>query len=137
MPNINASKKAETSDETEQVLLIRYEDLKYDLPKQVLRIAKYLELEGILSSGESSHNEILDRVLERVSFAWMREHQNLFHPISVRWKPGYNFIRKGSVGDHDTIFDDNHKAIFVQSVLSDFGGKEKAPSWLQECCYHY
>ena len=124
---------ADGTKNDKQILLVRYEDLKKDLKGQVIRIANFLELNHVtnVASGQP-----LDRVLERVSFAWMREHQHLYHPISVRWKPGYNFIRTGRVGDHDTIFDEEHKKKFMASVLDDFGGKDKVPSWLQESCFH-
>ena len=133
-----------TGDNTTQrkdstILLVRYEDLKTDLKQQVIRIADFLKLKNIASGATSSSadQQLLDRVLEKVSFEWMREHQDLFHPISVRWKPDYNFIRKGHVGDHDCIFDEVHKAKFMASVVADFGGQEKVPDWLHKYCFHH
>ena len=135
MPHIIGSGGEKKND---QILLVRYEDLKKDLNHQVSRIATFLQLEGVMGihSGSIGNSQPLDRVLERVSFEWMREHQHLFHPISVRWKPGYNFIRTGRVGDHGSIFDKEHQEKFISSVVADFGGKEKVPSWLREYCLH-
>ena len=130
MPHIVA--EDETKND-KQILLVRYEDLKLDLKGQVTRIANFLELKQVVND---TSGQPLDLVLERVSFAWMREHQHLYHPISVRWKPGYNFIRTGRVGDHDSIFDEEHKKKFMASVMDDFGGNDTVPSWLQEYCFH-
>jgi hypothetical protein len=117
-----------------QILLVRYEDLKQNLSDQVLRIADFLELQNFASAGVGS--PIKTRVLERVSFEWMRKHQSFFHPISVRWKPGYNFIRKGSIGDHDSVFHEKHQKMFMETVVEDFGGKDNVPDWFREVCVY-
>jgi len=121
-----------------QILLVRYEDLKKDLKQQVVRIAQFLELDEFAATTptDDDNSPVLNQVLERVSFAWMREHQDLFHPVSVRWKTGYHFIRTGRVGDHDNLFDEEHKKIFVETIMSDFGGKDQVPSWLNKYCFH-
>lgn len=115
----------------DEVLLVRYEDLKTNLRHELTRIADFLQLEAIQVDKSG-----WDNVLNRVSFDWMREHQHLFHPISVRWKPGYNFIRSGTVGDHGSIFDTQHRRTFTEAVDADFGGKDLVPEWLHEHCFH-
>lgn len=132
MPHCTVGKHGE-DDAASNILLVRYEDLKANLEKEVVRIADFLNLKGVQ---EDKTGASMARVLERVSFDWMRKNQELFHPISVRWKPGYNFIRKGSIGDHESIFDEQRRKKFVESVEKDFGDKEKVPGWLQEYCYH-
>ena len=129
----------DSPDKNPRILLVRYEDLQANLHAQVMKIATFLQLDDIAESLESAAEEnsddsCMDQVLERMTFSWMRQHQELFHPISVRWKPGYHFIRKGSVGDHDTIFDEQHKQIFMESIASDFGGS--VPCWLDRFCLH-
>jgi hypothetical protein len=147
MPQIFNSSQKKDNDEQgnpSQILLVRYEDLKKDMKEQVVRLAKFLQLESLMEdanknneTGDGSESFLLQRVLERSSFQWMRKHQELFHPISVRWKPGYNFIRSGSIGDHDTIFDEEHKKKFVDSVIADLADEQgQVPAWLSEYGFH-
>jgi sulfotransferase len=112
-----------------QILLVRYEDLKADLQQQVFRIARFLELDDV-----AKDPALMNQVLERTSFQWMRDHQHLFHPRSVRWTPGFSFIRKGGVGDHSTLFDEAHQNKFMESVKQDFGG-DHMPEWVNQYCY--
>ena len=131
MPHVVGEKQNGGKDE---ILLVRYEVLKDNLPQQVIRIANFLELVAL--NEKTTDASYMEPLLERMTFEWMRDQQHLFHPISVRWKPGYHFIRKGTVGDHDTIFNDKHKSAFMESILSDFEGKGNAPRWLMEHCFH-
>ncbi|CAB9507852.1 Sulfotransferase family cytosolic 1B member 1 [Seminavis robusta] len=128
MPHCSTAANANANP---QILLVRYEDLKQDRKQEIVRIAKFLQVDI-----DANNQAFMDRVLERTSFEWMREHQGLFHPISVRWKPGYNFIRKGSVGDHDSLFDEEHRKQFLDTVTKDLGGANHVPTWLHEYCFH-
>lgn len=82
-----------------RVLLVKYEDLKGDLPGCVERIAQHL--------GISLPSGALEVVLSRTSFQFMQEHLHLFEPISVKWLDkgdGFRFIRQGTVGSaSDTL----------------------------------
>lgn len=80
-----------------RVLLVRYEDLKADLPAQLGRIAKHLAI-------ELDEERLRERVLPRLTFGWMKAHAAQFEPRSVRWverraDEPFHFLRKGQVGD--------------------------------------
>ena len=49
--------------------------------------------------------EELAALAPTLSFAFMRGHKERFEPISVAWKPGFRFLRKGQV-----------RRIFVEKV---------------------
>jgi hypothetical protein len=92
------------------ILLVQYEDLKRNLEHEIDRIASFLGIED--------YN--VETVLQRASFDYMKHHQSLFHPVSVRWKEGYNFIRSGVVGDHTTLFTDEQNDRFIKTIRRDF-----------------
>jgi len=100
-----------------RILLVRYEDLKQNLNKELQRVAEFLQLTPLL---EQPHDgAVWQSILEKVSFSYMRQHQSLFHPRSVRWKEGYNFIRKGTVGDHATLWSEQHCQEFDARTQKD------------------
>jgi hypothetical protein len=105
------------------VLLVQYEDLKADLQGQIVRIGQFLGLSSFRGNDPKLQQDkvALNRVLlERVSFDYMRKHQELYHPISVRWKPGYHFIRSGTVGDYKSFFTEEQRRRFMDTVEADF-----------------
>jgi hypothetical protein len=57
----------------------------------------------------------------------MKARKQQFHPVSVRWKRGYEFIRKGAVGDHKALFTDRHHAAFDGMVRAAF--PHGVPAW--------
>lgn len=107
--------------------MVRYEDLQQDLKGQIQRIAIFLDL-------VPSHvDQYIDQIVERTTFQYMQQNQHLFHPISVRWKPNYNFIRLGTVGDYHTLFTPQHREQFMDSIIDDFGGtKDAIPKWFYQ-----
>jgi len=115
----NGNDKQQTTAPKCQILLVRYEDLKQDLKKELWRIAEFLNL-NLLLERPQRNDPIWESIFETVSFSYMREHQSLFHPRSVRWKNGYNFIRKGKVGDHETLWTQQHRNKFDSVVQKDF-----------------
>ena len=52
---------------------------------------------------EAGRERCLAKVLEQVSFAFMKQHIERYQPLSVGWKPGYQFIRKGTAGDYKAL----------------------------------
>ena len=74
------------------LLLLRYEDMVNDLASQVQRIALFLGMQ-ILNSAD------LEKLLPKLTFSGMKKEVDLYSPVSVKWKEGYSFIRKGVVGD--------------------------------------
>ena len=63
----------------------------------------------------------------------MSERQGRFAPTSVDWKEGsgFQFVRKGVVGDHKHYFDLECDAIGEDYVKSHFG-EAGVPQWFQD-----
>lgn len=85
----------------DNVLILRYADLKSDLPAALSRIAAFLGWERTPAQ--------LARAAELSSFAWMKANAERFTQDAATgrrvFRPG-GFIRKGVVGDHDTLMTD-------------------------------
>jgi hypothetical protein len=81
----------------DNLLMLRYSDLKADLPSAITRIADFL--------GWPLTPGIHERVVHFASFAWMKANSHRFagrHTDgSPMFRPG-GFIRKGETGDHKT-----------------------------------
>lgn len=92
-----------------EVLVLYYEDMKQDLKGTVKSIANHLDLK--LSDAQIEHD-----ILPKVSFQYMKTNQDLYQPQSVGWKPGYEFIRKGQVGDHKKLLSDGQRARFNEQL---------------------
>ena len=83
---------------SQKVLLLGYEDLCNDLPACLLKICQHLNL--------SLKAEDIDFVAPSLSFESMSKDRSKYEPISVKWKDGYNFLRRGVVNDsHSAFFD--------------------------------
>ena len=59
----------------------------------------------------------------------MRSNKQQYEPISVGWKPGFEFIRKGQIGDSDSIFQAHHRELYDEMIRKEF--PEGLPIWLQ------
>jgi hypothetical protein len=106
------------------ILLLRYEDLVRDPLSCILKIIAHLELDVSPQRAEE--------LLQYVTFPYMKAHQSQYMPISVPWKEGYSFLRKGQVGDSGNYFTAQHDAVYdamVQGVFERTGG---VPAWLRE-----
>ncbi len=90
------------------VLWLRYEDMKNDLPHVIERILRFL--------GWSLTVEQRIRVLEYCSFPWMKANAHKFTRLSDMQRPIFKpggFIRKGQIGDYKTLLSiSQEKAIF-------------------------
>lgn len=105
------------------ILLVRYEDMKTDLAGSLKRISAYL---GCRVDDEF----ILNRILPFVTFDHMREHIHQYEPVSVQWRPGFSFIRKGEIGDHVGLFTEEHESLFNCMLEKEFPAG--LPSWLDQ-----
>jgi len=89
-----------------RILVVRYEDLLADPATMVARVAQHI-------GADVPAARMKEQVLPRVSFAWMKEHESMFVPRSVRWVDkgdGFTFIRRGKSGDAHQLLDDDHRA---------------------------
>jgi hypothetical protein len=108
------------ADSANNILLVKYEDLKADLVQQLIRISNFLNL---------THDEAIlrEKFLPLVTFEHMKRNIHQYEPISVQWKPGYSFIRKGSVGDHKEMFDERKEKMYQDMLQREFPGG--LPEW--------
>ena len=108
--------------EDDNVLWLRYEDLKQDIESGLVRILDFLDWQITPAQHE--------RVLEFCSFGWMKENANRFtrHGTGKEssFKPG-GFIRKGVTGDYKSLLTEAHQ----QAIL------DKAASMLQPECLKF
>jgi hypothetical protein len=58
----------------------------------------------------------------------MKANKNKYQPISVQWKDGFEFIRKGVVGDSASVFSCEQTALFDNMLREEF--PEGFPAWL-------
>ena len=70
------------------ILYLRYEEMKKDLPGTLQKIALFLDRSPLSPSTLSS-------LLSSLSFEGMRKEEEKYHPVSVKWKEGFHFIRQG------------------------------------------
>lgn len=106
----------EDSKSTNPILLVRYEDLLSNLKEQVLRIISFLNL--------SYSDEEVDAVLPFMSLTYMKANKHKFEPVSVPWKEGFEFIRKGVAGDHVTMFSEEDLLLYQQRVAEELEGED-------------
>lgn len=82
-----------TSDySSSELLLLRYEEMVADLPSTLQKVARFVGMSTL-------SDDQLCALLPKLSFAGMRSDQARYSPVSVQWKEGFSFIRKGIVGD--------------------------------------
>jgi len=75
------------------LLLLSYENLISNLKDEVLRIIHFLNLSHI------PMNILKDEILPTFEFNSMKDNLEKFQPKSVGWLNGFQFLRKGVVGD--------------------------------------
>jgi hypothetical protein len=83
-----------------EILHLNYEDLICDKEKVISLISKFLNI-GI-------DETILERVLQRTSFDFMKKHESKFGEQPDHWKVYNNFIRNGRAGEGRLKFTDRH-----------------------------
>jgi hypothetical protein len=115
---INASKDPSTN-----ILLLRYEDLKNDFSNCLQQISQHIQ-------SNCSREELLEVILPHCTFSYMKEHKDQYEPVSVGWKPGFEFIRKGVIGDSDEIFQSEQRQKFEEMIRNEF--PEGIPEWIQD-----
>ena len=102
-------------DPSNNILLIRYEDMKTDLLSCLSRVSTHL---GCNYSAE----ELEANIAPKVSFEYMKRNKHQFQPISVEWRSGFEFIRKGAVGDSDNLFSPAQHEQFASMLQREFPG---------------
>ncbi|XP_023933670.1 sulfotransferase 1C2 [Lingula anatina] len=83
----------EVLENNPNALVVKYEDMKRDLKKEVRRVAEFL--------GYPKSEEVYENVTKKCSFGHMKKAKK--EPKSF-WKPGGSMYRKGIVGDWKNHF---------------------------------
>ena len=115
------SNDAALSENNDQpLLLLSYERLKENLRDEVLRIIDFLNLKHI-------SNEVLEKeLLPSFEFASMKANSNKFQPLSVTWLNGYQFLRKGVIGDgkklmmETMVYDEHEKKVSLMTIYNNW-----------------
>lgn len=97
------------------VLLLHYADLKADLPGEVDRIARFLDIRV--------DARVMQRVLEHSSFAWMKTHADRAAPLGgICWDGGAgDFIHKGTNGRWRDALTAEDCARYERRALTELG----------------
>jgi hypothetical protein len=95
----------------DNVLWLRYEDMRQDLAGSIDRILAFL--------GWSIEPQQRARAQEYASFAWMKAHAEKFtreaDSSDTLFRPG-GFIRKGAVGDYASLLTPAHEARILEKA---------------------
>ncbi len=104
------------------ILVVRYEDMVLKLEHVIGDICTFLNIE--------MSTDRLNEIAALLSFDSMKRKQSKFMPISVKWKPGFDFIRKGQIGDSDNFFTPEREAKVLETIRKEFPAG--IPIWLQQ-----
>ena len=102
------------------ILLLRYEDMKLDLRSSISRVSKFLDHDLITAR--------LDELTLLLNFESMKSSKHLYQPISVEWKEGFEFLRKGEVGDSEGHFGPKEELLISKMLEREF--PDGLPEWL-------
>ena len=82
----------------DNVLFLKYEDMKKDLPSAVSRIAKFI--------GQDVSQELIEEIAHRTTFANMKKDNSANYEWVRKYRrpSGADFMRKGEVGDWKNYF---------------------------------
>lgn len=95
------------------VYLLHFQNLKDDLPGEVQRLAAFLEID--LNGG------LLDRVLDHVSFGYMKAHADVMFPNLPMEGGGQTFVNKGTNGRWRDILTPEDNALYEAKALAELG----------------
>jgi hypothetical protein len=99
---------ASLAEPSNNILMLAYEDMLVDLPSALRKIAAYLNV-------DISEDELV-ALVPKLTFDGMKAELARFHPISVQWKEGYEFLRHGVSGDGQELFSQQDTELFNRMV---------------------
>lgn len=106
------------------VLFLRYEDMIGDLEGAIRKIIGFCGLQVAPDQ--------MPRILERCSFAYMKQHELLFdHATEVMWEWGLtmnSFLRRGRIGDSAAYFTPEQEAQFDRTFQQRLGSLGYSPT---------
>ena len=83
------------------VLLVKYEDMHNNLKAVVKDVSLFL--------GKELHDDVIDKIVDHLSFDRMRANQMTNHSSTDYIKAGGSFMRKGKVGDWNNYISDHQR----------------------------
>mmetsp|Transcript_53366 Transcript_53366/g.155532 ORF Transcript_53366/g.155532 Transcript_53366/m.155532 type:complete len:308 (-) Transcript_53366:32-955(-) len=102
-----------------RVLFVAYEDMLANLRPCVERVAAHLNL--VLSDTD------FDELLPTFDFGHMKANADQFQPVSVSWKEGFQFLRKGAKGDAASLYGPTEWEAYARGFQERFA--QGVPSW--------
>lgn len=103
----------------DRVLFLSYEAMLADLRPCVERVARHLGLD--LSDRD------VEELLPTFSLGHMKANSDQFQPKSVKLKEGFEFIRKGTRGDHESLYGPAERGAYTAEFRRRFPGGP--PRW--------
>lgn len=105
------------------ILFLKYEDMKKDLPSTIRKIAEFLE--------KQLTTEMVELIAEQCTFGAMKSNPATdFHQIEAVYKPDApRFMRKGKIGDWKNYFTDEQNENFDKQYLKKMEGRELKFDW--------
>jgi hypothetical protein len=103
--------------DSDNILFLKYEDMKKDLPKAVETIASFI--------GYKLELQVVDSIAEQCSFQSMKENPACNYsvvPADTRWEDRQPFIRKGVVGDWKSYFTEDQNRRFDELYTKRMSG---------------
>ena len=94
-------------DRYARILCVTYESMTANLREVAVRVAQHLSLDVAEAD--------IDHLLEFLTFKSMKSTKQ-FQPTSVSWKEGFQFVRKGVVGDFRSHFVGDMEERFCAAV---------------------
>jgi len=107
-------------EERPGVLYLVYEEMKADLGHAVHQVAEFLEL-------TLSYDDV-EALVPRFTIDAMKADRKMFEPVSVQWEEGFQFVRKGEVGDSAQAFESVKMAQLFDSLVAE-AWPEGVPVW--------
>ncbi|GIY02278.1 hypothetical protein CDAR_112661 [Caerostris darwini] len=115
------------------MLLVSYEKLQLNKKEEILRIAKFLGEEYFASLSED--DELMEKVLERTTFDYMKKHLNLEHP-HPKDHEGHtrkvDFFRKGVIGDGKKSLSSVQLERLKNLAMEKLKGTDLIKEWIEE-----
>lgn len=98
-----------------RILVVSYEQMKADISAVARRIVEHCRIEIT--------DEELAECIPCFDISYMKQNNALFEPKSVKWVDkgdGFQFVRKGATGDHQTHFSEGQSEMFDEMVRTAF-----------------
>lgn len=109
------------------LLLLSYEKMKTNLRQEVLKIIEFLQLDNIST-------QVLDEeLLPTFGFQFMKENARMFQPKSVTWLNGFQFLRRGEIGDGTKMLLMETTSTITTNIPADFSATDNTATESTGC----